>query len=418
MFDDYEYPVTHADDNKIASHWQFTYQHASPWLHSVDFGSRFYQQLTTITPTYNQRVYVRLTGAEHSPQRRWQYQLDWRDFNRDNTSLSGTSKINGQRLHITPSWQQHWQAGYGYVKTQVDLPITQYQLQDSPANIPANPQRHIYQLALDAGLWFDRPLTKHGNDASGNQTLEPRIYWTYTPYKSQNDLPVFDTGTISKPLYQPNRFSGSDRIGDTHRVTVALTSRVTNTAGAQLAKYSLAQIHYLQDRQVQLPNTATQTDTYSPIYASADFQITPHLSTQLNLDWQPDTSKITALTASAKYQSGQSHYFTLNYTQSGDDKKQMKASAIWPIASKWTGFAHTTTDLETNKALQQALGLEYIDCCWALRLVGHDWWDNDSTSNKRAVYVEMSLKGLDTGSAELSNNISQKLARFTKNSPK
>ena len=436
IFADYDYKVTHADEYKVASRWQFTYQYPSVWLQSIRFGSKFYQQLTDATPSYNQRAYITLTGADtiastttyastfnllgvaskSTSQQKVSYQLDWQDFTRDNQDLTDLAKINGQRLHFTPQWQQQWRTDFGYLNTRIGLPLTHYQLQDHPSTAQANYQRHLYQLELDTGLWFDRPY-KGSNDTAnlGNQTLEPRLYWTYTPFQDQADLPVFDTSAVSKPLYQPNRFSGADRIGDSHRITLALTSRVTNHQGIQKAKFSLAQIHYLQDRKVQLPGIATQTEPYSPIYGGIDYRVNSKLSTQLHLDWQPNTSKISTVTASAKYQSGQDQYFHLDYTQTTDTNEQIKATVIWPLGGNWTGFVHSTTNLMTNNAISQAIGLEYIDCCWDLRIVNHDWVDSASTDNKHAIYFEMSLKGIDNGATALSNKISDRLARFTRN---
>ena len=148
-----------------------------------------------------------------------------------------------------------------FIKPKISLPITSYQLSDTPTNITSNKTRTIAQFEIDTGLLFERAL------AGGYlQTLEPRVYYAYAPYQQQDDMAIFDTSETSSALYGPNRFNGFDRIGDTNRVTVGLGSQFLNAKGWQKAKLSVSQMHYLSDRQVQASNSSvTSNETLSPI---------------------------------------------------------------------------------------------------------------------------------------------------------
>ena len=78
-------------------------------------------------------------------------------------------------------------------------------------------------LAVDTGLVFERSL----RDASFVQTLEPRIFYAYIPERSQDELPLFDTGRPDfnfVQMFRANRFLGADRLGDTKQISVGLTS--------------------------------------------------------------------------------------------------------------------------------------------------------------------------------------------------
>ena len=56
------------------------------------------------------------------------------------------------------------------------------------------------------------------------QTLEPRAFYVYIPFRNQNQLPVFDTALDDfnfSQLFSENRYVGNDRIGDANQLTLA-----------------------------------------------------------------------------------------------------------------------------------------------------------------------------------------------------
>src|SRR5690606_26056037 len=60
---------------------------------------------------------------------------------------------------------------------------------------PNSQTRTVPILSLDSGMTFERRTTLFGNDSI--QTLEPRVYYLYVPYRDQSTLPVFDTSISS-----------------------------------------------------------------------------------------------------------------------------------------------------------------------------------------------------------------------------
>ncbi|MGA1063110.1 MAG: LPS assembly protein LptD [Burkholderiaceae bacterium] len=66
--------------------------------------------------------------------------------------------------------------------------------------------------------WGEAPLL---------QTLEPTLFYAYTPYRDQSRYPVFDSGSVGVNLSQllsEMSFTGHDRISDQNQVTGALTT--------------------------------------------------------------------------------------------------------------------------------------------------------------------------------------------------
>ncbi len=99
-----------------------------------------------------------------------------------------------------------------------------------------------------------------GSQGQRTQTLEPRVVYSYVPYRNQDSLPIFDSGLPDlnlTELFRTNRYVGSDRIGDANQVALALTTRLfDHVSGAQYLSATIGQIRYFSIPQVGLPATA------------------------------------------------------------------------------------------------------------------------------------------------------------------
>ena len=97
----------------------------------------------------------------------------------------------------------------------------------------SGPDRTLPIVSLDSGIVFDRPMSLGGERFT--QTLEPRLFYVYVPFREQSNLPNFDSAKTDFSFAQmlnENRFSGHDRINDANQVTFALTSRLLDPAQA------------------------------------------------------------------------------------------------------------------------------------------------------------------------------------------
>src|SRR5207237_1119406 len=79
----------------------------------------------------------------------------------------------------------------------------------------------------DGGIVFERDASLFGQ--SFVQTLEPRAFYVYIPFRDQSKIPVFDSALDDfnfGQLFSENRYLGNDRIGDANQLTVAVSSRL------------------------------------------------------------------------------------------------------------------------------------------------------------------------------------------------
>jgi LPS-assembly protein len=161
---------------------------------------------------------------------------------------------SGVRLNLAPEvrWS-HRGPGY-FFEPAVGFDFTQYALTDVSPDEPSSPTRALPYARLDTGLIFERNA---GSEAQRNQTLEPRLVYSYVPYRNQDAFPIFDSGLPDlnlTELFRTNRYVGLDRIGDANQVALALTTRLfDNTSGAQYLSATIGQIHYFSTPRVGLP---------------------------------------------------------------------------------------------------------------------------------------------------------------------
>src|SRR5690606_25579133 len=102
-----------------------------------------------------------------------------------------------------------------YVTPKAGIHLSQYNtdwyVDEMPryAGYPKTQSRAVPILSLDSGMTFERSTTLFGNNSI--QTLEPRVYYLYVPYRDQSQLPTFDTGIATfnfSQAFSENLFSG------------------------------------------------------------------------------------------------------------------------------------------------------------------------------------------------------------------
>jgi LPS-assembly protein len=167
----------------------------------------------------------------------------------------------GVRFNVAP--EIRWSSrGPGYFfEPAIGYDFTQYDLKNAAAgglNRSSTPTRALPYARVDAGLVFEREA---GSRGQRTQTLEPRVVYSYVPYRNQDGLPIFDSGLPDlnlTELFRTNRYVGEDRIGDANQVALALTTRLFDHAsGAQYLSATIGQIRYFSTPKVGLPAQIT-----------------------------------------------------------------------------------------------------------------------------------------------------------------
>lgn len=90
-----------------------------------------------------------------------------------------------------PSLSRPFIAPQGYITPKLMLNTRHYNFDNSGLATVSSASITVPTVSLDSGLTFERSTRLFGRNLI--QTLEPRAFYTYTPYRDQSMIPVYDT---------------------------------------------------------------------------------------------------------------------------------------------------------------------------------------------------------------------------------
>ncbi len=282
-----------------------------------------------------------------------------------------------------------------YVKPKARLQFTKYNLSDIEEEfMDESPTRTVPILELDSRLVFERNL----GDGHLFQTLEPRLYYLYVPFKDQSDIPKFDTAELDFTflrLFRYNRFVGGDRVGDANQLTAAFTSRLVNARnGHETLSAKVGQTFYFRDREVTLPTRPIEETNKSDVLGELSFGIGEHWTVRGNTVFDPRESEQKRVNADLRFRAEDNRIVNLGYRFRRDDLNQTEFAMAWPVGRRWHVLSRWNYDLEDGRNLQILGGLEYETCCWKVRFAARRFVSNDDGDFNNTVEVQLVFKGL------------------------
>ncbi len=327
---------------------------------------------------------------------------EWVSFDRD-------SSVTGSRLHIVPSIAWSASDSWYFLKPKLQYALTEYRL-DSNSPGDDSISRSIPTLSLDTGLIFERVFSAR---RGWIQTLEPRLFYLNTPFEDQSSIPNFDTADLSATynnLFETNRFSGFDRIGDADQFTLAIGSRIISTeSGTQLFNFTLGQIYYRQDRQVSLDNT-TATDSKSDLIMQLSITPNPNWRVSSNLVRQQDKTW-PEKNLSINYQD-QGFAANIEYYFTDQELEQYLVSAAYPLNDRWSIVAKHHQSLMFDEPVENLFGLSYESCCWGFKILASQTSDVDFIEIDQTIYFELTLKGLSQVGQDIDTKLTNSIPGY------
>ena len=317
-------------------------------------------------------------------------------FNGEYDDFSHPIFVNGKRLAINPTVSYPVRSAAAFFTPKLGFHSVSYSLgANNTSNLP-NATVNIPYVSVDSGLYFEKSDPMGRQDLV--QTLEPRAYYVYVPYRNQNNLPNFDSAPMDftyAQMFTENQFSGNDRFSDANQLTLAMTSRfIEENTGDERLRMTLAQRFYLQSPQM-IPVTTSTSDVIASVGGAVSkdlsldsyVQVTPGAwQTQFvsfYAHYSPEIGKLlnlgylfnrTVLPLSY-YAYGVSNAPALTtalpaaVAAQGFALNQVDISGQWPLMGRWHGVGRWNYSLANRQLLEGTAGVEYDADCWALRIV-------------------------------------------------
>ncbi|CAG0972327.1 LPS-assembly protein LptD [Methylophilaceae bacterium] len=369
-----------------------------------------YQTLDGISFPYERLPQLTLTGDKDWEMLNARLDTQWVTFDRkkdepfrlatENNGLL-TTGVTGSRFTAYPSITVPFERPYGYITPKFGVHHSNYSLDNEAFTLNGvagnfeSDNRTLPIFSLDSGLYFDRDMQVVNNRYT--QTLEPRLYYVYIPYRDQSHIPIFDTAEADlniASLFTENQFTGNDRVNNANQLSLALTTRMFDArTGQQRLAATLGQRFYFTDQKVVIPGYTPRTSDSSDIIAA----VTARLTNDWNIDaaWQYNTDRSTTIKSNigARFNPEPGKVLNLNYRYTEDRLEQVNISGQWPLGKGWYGMGRWNYSLFENQPIEGLAGIEYDAGCWQARTVLQRVSTATADANY-ALYFQLELGGL------------------------
>jgi LPS-assembly protein len=350
-----------------------------------------------------------------------------------------TTKVAGERMSLGPAISLPLSNSYSFLTPKIGVRQISYNLTGATDDTPGTTAG---VFSLDSGLFFERDSTWGGK--LYNQTLEPRLFYLYVPYKNQDSLPIFDTGLADlnfSSLFRDNRYSGGDRQGDANQAALGVTTRfLDDKDGVERLRASVGRIYYFSNLKVGALTTttmttgATTTITTAPVgtttAAASDIVgeayalLSGNWHARTNIQWNREDNHVQKYSYYLQYNPAKNRIVNVGRRQSRDELiDQAEVSAEWPIQGRWTLRARSLYSLQDRHNVDSYAGFEYNACCWAVRVLAARRLVADTTYGTtgiqaNSIMFEFELIGLAKQGRVPDSPLQQSVFSFPVNRPK
>nr|WP_227502407.1 LPS assembly protein LptD [Psychrobacter sp. TB47] len=378
------------------------------------------------------------------PQLKLDYRLPWAErfditgvhdsaYFKKSIDDGSENEKSGARIYNKISAAYPMEKSWGYIKPKVSLQhlYTSYD-EDSLADNQLNDQDgsqsvFVPQASIDAGLNFYQagsPFGAFDDTLGGYRLLSPRLKYTYSPFKNQNDIPNFNTRIASinyEQLFSDSWFLGHDRLQDLHSITPGVNYRYIDATGVTRFDGSIAEQFYIDDGRVTLENQ-------QPVFRSSSSGMVWDTSTQpYNNVWVDvsgaltDSYDLNYITTELRYQPSDNSLFNIGFVKRQRDENTNQlplsaftASAVFPINNNWRVLAQGQYDYNRDKMLDSLVGIDYEDCCFGFAVYGRRYYNDLNVRDKptQAIMAEIRLNGLGSSSSRLTRLLADKILGF------
>ena len=309
-----------------------------------------------------------------------------------------------------------------------------YNLDDSAKSNSVN----VPNFKLDISTMFYR------KDKMNLHVLKPRFIYGYVAHKDQDINPIFDTNKISmmNQLFNNQRFTGMDRIGDQNFYTLSLEYKKRNMGMDKFA-VNISKKFYLDDREIWLDDMHLDMDSMNnemmnmnmshmnmmqmpmdegPIMLMAKWM--PNMNTMFMAysSYLHDQDKVpmAGITFNQNFEKGTLGYAKRYTRMTGDFMTVLDYSEFYAdlkIKDNISFIAKFKRDDESSSKIESVFGLGYENCCFVFRITSSDknlskylpilesnsqmylnnTWDNIiRIENKSRINFQFEFKGLNS----------------------
>lgn len=337
---------------------------------------------------------------------------DYTEFKSDRSYACAQATIdcqpNAKRMYGLTQASYPMISEIGYLTPKLMLHARSYEFETPTTTQQLSANVTVPTFSLDSVLNFERSVNLFGS--AWTQTLEPRAFFVYTPYRDQNNLPVYDSSTYDfnfASIFTENAFSGNDRISDTKMLTLGATSRMLDAdSGVESARLGVAQRIQLRTQDIYLPSDPTpSTGRLSDFLVGATLSLNEFWNIDSSYEYNPQTSSSDLSSGNIRFNPSNYRLLALGYRFDrllGAD--MIDAGWQWPIndlwgdrgqdlgpgrglgENRWYSVGRVNYNKDTGQIGDAIVGFEYDAGCWLGRIVLERLQITSTTTNQRIMF--------------------------------
>jgi len=357
-------------------------------------------------------------------------------FDLDDKNNIGLLRPTGSRLSTYPSISFPMTKSYGYITPKIGVHYTQYNLNNTGiinntdlarngTPYDDNLSRSLPIFSLDSGMTFERDTKVMTR--SYTQTLEPRMFYVYVPYRDQSLFPRFDSALADlnvATLFTENQFTGVDRVNNANQVSLALSTRmIDGETGQQRFAATLGQRFYFADQKVGLgiSGETFRTDLKSDIVAAATAKLRNKWNIDTAMQYNTNTSTIYRANITARFNPEPGKVLNLTYRYLDDVNNvnsridQINISTQWPMGKGWYALGRWNYSIKDSNIIEGLAGLEYDAGCWQSRVVMQRLYTATAEANY-AFFYQLEFGGMASVGANPFRILSRNIPGYTSTS--
>lgn len=311
--------------------------------------------------------------------------------------FSHPTQVDGSRFTLKPSISAPLITPAFSITPKLTIQAVSYQLSNKNGFDLLQDRQLSYSipmLSLDSKLQLER--NTHIAGQSYIQTLEPRIYFLYAPFRDQSQQPVFDTRQADfnyTQIFTENRFVGNDRAGDAKQITIGATTKfLDSTNGLERLRIFTGQRFNLTEQRVALPGSTPSNMSKTDFLLGTDGQINAALAVNSLAQFSADTGLITRGNVTVRYRPGENKVVNTSYRYARDALNQIDLSVQYPLLGRWYGVGRFNYSFRESRQIETVAGIEYDGGCWASRAVAQSFATSSGTKTATVLF-QLELNG-------------------------
>ena len=318
--------------------------------------------------------------------------------------------LNGAtRTIIAPYVQIPLENDFLNVIPRVTYHLTRYDVENGSTY-----NRSIPIYSVDSSVVFERDFSV--GDLPIVQTLEPRVFYAYAPYRDQSGLPNFDSGLKGfdfSSIFTDNLFSGNDRVNDANHFTFGLTSRFFETLnGIERLRLSGAQRYFAGGNKVS-GDSSNRSDILLGVFGRA----TNSWAVDSLLQYSGVLDRVQKHQHSLIFSPEAGKNLRVTHRSERDSQEQFDLTGQWPLNGQWSAAGKWNYAKDSSKLIEGLAGLEYSAGCWGLRfvasklLVGQNANGHDKYSTR--YMIQLDLEGFTRIGQDVMGVLRSKIAGYS-----